>query len=246
MVCADAEILALQVTDLSGDQVGFVANAAARPAWNEFAIDHHDSVLPVTKVDGFFDRQLHCGSLRLRARAVVDGKIRDTPTLELRRFVSSGFRAAISEQFGLPYLFGSGDCQKVSIRGRKPISQCSMVRKSRSLRSVISALSRDLKSRRHPSEVAWPPRSPVHVRAQTWWLAWSTGELKIPILSPTNNASSLAGWSIVVSTLWLGRTHIVFSRSTFIMAAQSHIPWVISCSMARRPSHHGIIARYSK
>src|SRR6266581_4841612 len=97
------------VTDLSGDQVGFAANAAARPAWNEFAIDHHDSVLPVTKVDGFFDRQLHCGSLRLRARAVVDGKIRDTPTLELRRFVSSGFRAAISEQFGLPYLFGSGE-----------------------------------------------------------------------------------------------------------------------------------------
>ena len=97
------------VTDLSGDQVGFAANAAARPAWNEFAIDHHDSVLPVTKVDGFFDRRLHCGSLRLRARAVVDGKIRDTPTLELRRFVSSGFRAAISEQFGLPYLFGSGE-----------------------------------------------------------------------------------------------------------------------------------------
>ena len=97
------------LTDLSGDQAGFVANAAARPAWNEFAIDHHDSVLPVTKVDGFFDRQLHCGSLRLRARAVVDGKIRDTPTLELRRFVSSGFRAAISEQFGLPYRFGSGE-----------------------------------------------------------------------------------------------------------------------------------------
>src|SRR5213594_2347831 len=76
---------------------------------------------------------------------------------------------------------------------RRAFSQCSMVRKSRSLRSVISALSRDLKSRRHPSEVAWPPRSPVHVRAQTWWPAWSTGELKIPILSPTNNASSLAG-----------------------------------------------------
>ena len=40
---------------------------------------------------------------------MVDGKIRDTPTLELRRFVSSGFRAAISEQFGLPYRFGSGE-----------------------------------------------------------------------------------------------------------------------------------------
>jgi poly-gamma-glutamate synthesis protein (capsule biosynthesis protein) len=29
--------------------------------------------------------------------------------LELRRFISSGFRAAITEQFGLPYLFGSGE-----------------------------------------------------------------------------------------------------------------------------------------
>jgi poly-gamma-glutamate synthesis protein (capsule biosynthesis protein) len=29
--------------------------------------------------------------------------------LELRRFTGSGFRAAITEQFGLPYLFGSGE-----------------------------------------------------------------------------------------------------------------------------------------
>src|SRR6266496_1468937 len=97
------------VTDLSTDQVGFVANAAPRPAWNEIAIDYHDSALPISNVDKFFDRELHCGSLRLRARAVVDGKIRETPVLELRRFIGSGFRAAISEQFGLPYLFGSGE-----------------------------------------------------------------------------------------------------------------------------------------
>src|SRR5438094_2430436 len=97
------------VTDLSNDQVGFVANAAPRPAWNEIAIDHHDSVLPITKIDNLFNQQLHCGSLRLRARAIVDGKIRETPVLELRRFTGSGFRAAITEQFGLPYLFGSGE-----------------------------------------------------------------------------------------------------------------------------------------
>jgi len=101
--------LRCNLTDLSSDQVGFVANAAPRPAWNELQIDHHDSVLPITKIDSLFDRHLHCGSLRLRARAVVDGKIRETPVLELRRFISSGFRAAISEQFGLPYLFGSGE-----------------------------------------------------------------------------------------------------------------------------------------
>jgi poly-gamma-glutamate capsule biosynthesis protein CapA/YwtB (metallophosphatase superfamily) len=109
--------LRCNVTDLSGDQVGFVANAAPRPVWNELQIDHHDSVLPITKIDKFFDRQLHCGSLRLRARAVVDGKIRETPVLELRRFIGSGFRAAITEQFGLPYLFGSGELSEDSNTG---------------------------------------------------------------------------------------------------------------------------------
>jgi hypothetical protein len=101
--------LRCNVTDLSTDQVGFVANAAPRPAWNELPINHHDSVLPTPKIDNLFDQHWHCGSLRLRARAVVDGKIRETPVLELRRFIGSGFRAAISEQFGLPYLFGSGE-----------------------------------------------------------------------------------------------------------------------------------------
>jgi hypothetical protein len=105
------------LTDLSTDQVGFVANAAPRPAWNELPIDHRDSVLPIGKIDNLFDQQLHCGSLRLRARAVVGGKIRETPILELRRFIGSGFRAAISEQFGLPYLFGSGELSENSSTG---------------------------------------------------------------------------------------------------------------------------------
>jgi len=102
------------LTNLSIDQVGFVANAAPCPAWNERPIDHHDSVLPIARIDNLFDRQFHCGSVRLRARALVDGKIRETAVLELRRFVGSGFRAAISEQFGLPYLFGSGQLSENS------------------------------------------------------------------------------------------------------------------------------------
>jgi cell wall-associated NlpC family hydrolase len=105
------------LTDLSADQVGFVANAAPRPAWNELAIDCHDSVLPITKIENLFDPQLHCGSVRLRARAVVDGKIRETPVMELRRFIGSGFRAAVTEQFGLPYLFGSGELSEASDTG---------------------------------------------------------------------------------------------------------------------------------
>ena len=105
------------LSDLSADQVGFVANAAPRPAWNELAIDCHDSVLPITKIENLFDPQLHCGSVRLRARAVVDGKVRETPVMELRRFIGSGFRAAVTEQFGLPYLFGSGELSEASDTG---------------------------------------------------------------------------------------------------------------------------------
>jgi hypothetical protein len=103
------KFLRCNLTDLSADQVGFVANAAPRPAWNELAINCHDSVLPISRIENLFDPQLHCGSIRLRARATVDGKVRETPVIELRRFVSSGFRAALTEQFGLPYLFGSGE-----------------------------------------------------------------------------------------------------------------------------------------
>jgi hypothetical protein len=109
--------LRCNLTDLSIDQVGFVANAASRPAWKETSIDHHDSVLPTTKIDNLFDHRWDCGSVRVRARAVVDGKIRETPVLELRRFIGSGFRAAISEQFGLPYLFGSGELSENSDTG---------------------------------------------------------------------------------------------------------------------------------
>jgi capsule synthesis protein PGA_cap len=111
------KFLRCNLTDLSADQVGFVANAAPRPAWNELAIACHDSLLPITKIENLFDRQLHCGSVRLRARAVVDGKVRETRVMELRRFVGSGFRAALTEQFGLPYLFGSGELSEGSNTG---------------------------------------------------------------------------------------------------------------------------------
>jgi hypothetical protein len=37
--------------------------------------------------------------------------------MELRRFIGSGFRAAVTEQFGLPYLFGSGELSEASNTG---------------------------------------------------------------------------------------------------------------------------------
>ena len=48
---------------------------------------------------------------------MVDGKVRETPVMELRRFIGSGFRAAVTEQFGLPYLFGSGELSEASNTG---------------------------------------------------------------------------------------------------------------------------------
>ena len=116
MVCASAEILALQPERFIGRSSRLCPNAAPRPAWNEVAIDCHDSVLPITKI-GICSITV---ALRLGAFAstgVIDGKVRETPVIELRRFIGSGFRAALTEQFGLPYLFGSGELSEASNTG---------------------------------------------------------------------------------------------------------------------------------
>ncbi len=109
--------LRCNLTGLSTDQVGFVAKAASRPAWDARPLPQHDSILPTTRIERFFDQEWHCGSVRLRARAMVNGKIRETPVLELRRFFGRGFQASITEQFGLPYLFGSGELSESSDTG---------------------------------------------------------------------------------------------------------------------------------
>jgi hypothetical protein len=57
------------------------------------------------------------GALRLKARVDFNGHLRETPVIEVRRFAGAGFRAAISEQFGLPYLFGSGELKEAGDTG---------------------------------------------------------------------------------------------------------------------------------
>ncbi|MFN7972976.1 MAG: CapA family protein [Acidobacteriota bacterium] len=96
------------VTRLGPDQVGFVAQAAPRPVWDEIPIAFSGTTLAGATIDALLGQPRY-GSLRLRARARVDGRLRETPVMELRRFSGDGFRAAITEQFGLPYLFGSGE-----------------------------------------------------------------------------------------------------------------------------------------
>src|SRR5204862_6700159 len=49
------------------------------------------------------------GAVRVKARFEVAGHVRETLPIEIRRFAGNGFRAAITEQFDRPYLFGSGE-----------------------------------------------------------------------------------------------------------------------------------------
>jgi len=100
------------------DEIGFASGAPPRPRWREVRLpgrgaalsldvvrppSHHSRVASkATTTDDF-------GAIRVKARVEVAGRIRETPAIEIRRFAGTGFRAALTEQFGLPYLFGSGE-----------------------------------------------------------------------------------------------------------------------------------------
>src|SRR5207302_1520686 len=87
----------------------FVRDAAARPRWVEKMLPQTGTSISLGELNSYFDAKLHSGSLRLRARATFGQTIRETPIIEVRRFSGVGFRAAITEQFGLPYVFGGGE-----------------------------------------------------------------------------------------------------------------------------------------
>jgi len=91
------------------DEPGFASGAPPRPRWRETRLPHRDGGLPIEALRSFFDSKTGCGAIRLKARAEINHHIRETPAIEIRRFAGSEFRGAIMEQFGLPYLFGSGE-----------------------------------------------------------------------------------------------------------------------------------------
>ena len=91
-----------------GDDIGFARGAPPRPRWKEIRLPAKDRTLALgvarrATATGEF------GATRVKARITIDGHVRETAAIEIRRFAGAGFRAAITEQFGLPYLFGSGD-----------------------------------------------------------------------------------------------------------------------------------------
>jgi hypothetical protein len=102
------EHLRCNLTAERADEIGFASGAPPRPRWRETKIRHEGGTLPVAALNGFFDKKTGCGSVRLKARLAINNHIRETPVIEIRRFAGSGFHAAITEQFALPYLFGSG------------------------------------------------------------------------------------------------------------------------------------------
>ncbi|MFL6521032.1 MAG: CapA family protein [Chthoniobacterales bacterium] len=88
------------LTASSADGIGFAIGAPPRPRWKEAKLRGTGRAVSVGK---------DIGATRVKARVEIDGHIRETPAIEIRRFAGDGFRAAITEQFGLPYLFGSGE-----------------------------------------------------------------------------------------------------------------------------------------
>lgn len=90
------------------DRAVFARGAPPRPVWREVALSSSDKTLSFSELAAFFDPASGCGAVRIRARIESDQWLRETPAIEIRRGKGTGFRAALSEQFGLPYLFGSG------------------------------------------------------------------------------------------------------------------------------------------
>ena len=82
------------------DEIGFAHGAPPRPRWREIRVPGSERTVSVAN---------NIGAMRLKARVEIDGHVRETPAIEVRRFAGHGFRAAITEQFELPYLFGSGE-----------------------------------------------------------------------------------------------------------------------------------------
>ena len=88
------------LTASRADEIGFGSGAPPRPRWKEIKLIGTERTISLSK---------KLGAIRVKARVEIDGHVRETPAIEIRRFAGNGFRAAITEQFELPYLFGSGE-----------------------------------------------------------------------------------------------------------------------------------------
>jgi hypothetical protein len=88
------------------DGTGFAIGAPPRPRWKEVKLPGNNRTLSLRV--GHRTTATEIGASRVKARVEIDGHVRETPAIEVRQFAGAGFRGALTEQFRLPYLFGSG------------------------------------------------------------------------------------------------------------------------------------------
>ncbi len=85
--------------------------AVGAPRWLRWKCQElgRGAELPLAKLRPVLDAEQACGTVKVRASVIRDGEERlsGPATLRVRAAGASGFRAALSEQFRLPYLFGS-------------------------------------------------------------------------------------------------------------------------------------------
>ena len=105
------------LTATRADEIGFAQGAPPRPRWREIRLPGTGSTTLSLEVAHRATATDEFGAMRVKARVEVAGRIRETPAIDVRRFAGSGFRAALTEQFGLPYLFGSGELADASNTG---------------------------------------------------------------------------------------------------------------------------------
>jgi hypothetical protein len=101
------EYLRCNLTATSSGQGVFAQGAPPRPRWREVRLPGSSRALSLGVAHRATATEL--GAIRVKARVQIAGHVRETSPIEIRRFAGNGFRAALTEQFGLPYLFGSGD-----------------------------------------------------------------------------------------------------------------------------------------
>jgi hypothetical protein len=85
--------------------------AEGAPRWLRWKVQplHTGAELPLTKLLPLLHPPLHSGTVKLRAEVVRDGESHFSApvTVRVKAQGAEGFRAALSEAFGLPYVFGS-------------------------------------------------------------------------------------------------------------------------------------------
>jgi hypothetical protein len=107
-IAVTPEYTRCNLTASRADEIGFASGAPPRPRWRETKLPGKDRTLSLGVVR---KAKEEFGAILVKARVEIGGRVRETPPIEIRRFAGTGFRAAITEQFGLPYLFGSGELE---------------------------------------------------------------------------------------------------------------------------------------